>query len=111
MNSARNKRKDPPMAVITEPITVWTLQNIMEHPLVAPLAEQRRALREQRVVVARDLQAASTGLIQLRASAATPVTVRKATQELEALEEALEDVDNDLRALTPELEAAESAVR
>jgi hypothetical protein len=87
MTNARSKRKDPPMAVITEPITVWSLQNITDHPAVSPLAEQRRVLRERRVAVSRDLQAASTSLIQLRETGATPAAVRIATRRLEVLEE------------------------
>jgi hypothetical protein len=87
------------------------LQHITEHPLVAPLAAQRHTLRERRAVVERDRQAASIALIELRAAGATPAAVRTATRRLEELEEEIEIVDNDLRALTPELEAAESAAK
>jgi hypothetical protein len=53
---------------VAEPLDLWALRTITAHPVVAPLAEQRRGLQAKRIATAQDLQAARVRLATLSAS-------------------------------------------
>jgi hypothetical protein len=102
------RTSDATTATLTDALA---LGSISAHRLVQPVDAQLHALRIHREEVAEALKSAITRLRELHEQPSSPTQRRACQEEVSKLQEELEEIEFQVRALQPTLDAAKSEAR
>jgi chromosome segregation ATPase len=110
------KRKGSSMARTSDATTATladalALTDICEHPLVQPVDAQLHALRVRREEVTEALKSIIMRLRELNEQPSSPAQRRACQEQMSRLQEEQEEVEFQIRALQPAIDAAKSEAR